>query len=289
MDLIFPEYLNSKEMEKVLFSLQGSDGNFNVVDLSKINFIFPYGLNMLLHIMEEIEAFNTIKFPNEKIMSYLIRMGFFEKLKESWDLTEEILYDISLHERGINSDNKTLLELTRISHFSHVFPVLHTIEEKVSSILKEQLHYTSQEIKKFKDILDELCQNISRHSKSHGYVSVQYVPYYFTQNRIKYNWPVKIGITDCGIGFAETYDNVFSDKEAIYQAVIENKSSKSKGGMGFKYIKSYVSEFGGELFIRSGGASYYQDGKKGNYEINSDISFFKGCQIDITLPTKLSS
>ncbi|MGD6994013.1 ATP-binding protein [Sutcliffiella horikoshii] len=289
MDLILPEHLNSTEMEKVLFRLQDSDGNFNVVDLSRISFIFPYGLNMLLLIMEEIEAFNSLKFPNAKIMSYLIRMGFFEKLKESWDLSEEIQYDISLHEKAFNNDNKTLLELTKISHFSHVFPVLQTIEDKVSIILEEQLHYTQNEIKKFKDILDELCQNISRHSKSHGYLSVQYIPYYYTQNNVKYKWPVKIGITDRGIGFAATYDNCLNDEEAIYKAIVENKSSKSKGGMGLKYIKSYVSEFGGELYIRSGEASYYQVGKTGEYTIKSDIPFFRGSQIDITLPTKINS
>jgi anti-sigma regulatory factor (Ser/Thr protein kinase) len=286
MDLIFPGHLNSRELEKVLIELQASDGNFNIVDLSNINFIFPYGLNMLLHIMEEIEAFNTFKFPNEKIMSYLIRMGFFERLEETWDLTEEILYDISLHEKPKNEDNKTLLELTKISHFSHVFPVLQIIEEQVKIILEKHLKYTPQEIKKFKDILDELCQNISRHSNAHGYVSVQYVPFYITRSNIKYTYPVKIGITDCGIGFAATYNNEISDKDAIYKAIIENKSSKSKGGMGLKYIKSYVKEFGGELFIRSGRASYYQEGKEGNYIISTDLPFFKGSQIDITLPTK---
>ncbi|OLN21990.1 hypothetical protein BTO30_11695 [Domibacillus antri] len=286
MNLIFPEYLNCKSVESLLSFLNKCDGNFEAIDLSNIKFVFPYGLNMMLHVLEQVEHFEDIIFPSDKIMSYLIRMDFFKRLEDTWELPEEILYDISLHDYGKNEDNKTLLELTKIEHFTHVFPVLQKVDEKVGVILKAQLGYTDRDVKKFKDILDELCQNISRHCQSHGYVSVQYIPYYFSQSRRKYDWPVKIGITDTGIGFAATYSENFDDETALKEAVIENRSSKLKGGMGLKYIKNYIKEFEGELFIRSGTACYYQEGKKGYSTLETNMPFFKGSQIDITLPSK---
>lgn len=288
MHLIFPTYLNGKSMEKVLEYINENGSNYDIVDMSNIKFIFPYGLNMLLHILEEINSFNTIKLPNNKIMSYLIRMDFFNLLFETWDLPEDILYKISLHKQEKSEDNKTLLELTKIKDFTDVFPIMQRIEEKIKIILETQLGYNATEIEMFKNIFAELCQNISRHSKSHGYVSVQYVPYYFTRNTKKYNWPVKIGITDTGIGFAASYGTSTSDKDALKEAIVENKSSKAKGGMGLKYIKNYVKDFDGELYIRSGSACYYQDGKNGEYSIEEDIPLFIGSQIDITLPSKKS-
>lgn len=287
MDLIFPRYLNGNSMEEVLDFINKNGSDYNNIDMSKIEFIFPYGLNMLLHIFEEIETFNTLSLPNDQIMSYLIRMDFFLELSEKWDLSEEILYEISLHEHGKNEDNKTLLELTKINDFKDVFPIIQKIEHQIKSILKIQLGYSDEEIEMFKNIFSELCQNISRHSESHGYVSVQYIPYYYTRQNIKYKWPVKIGISDTGIGFAATYGKDISDKYALEEAIIENISSKKKGGMGLKYIKNYVKDFGGELYIRSGNAAYYQVGRSGKYKIEEDLPYFGGCQIDITLPSKM--
>lgn len=285
MELILPKHLNGNSLEQTLKEIN-SGKNFKKINLSNIEFIFPYGLNLLMHVFESLSTVKEIVLPTDKILTYLIRMDFFHHLELNRNLTEDIEYQIKLHSFGRNIDNKTLLELTRIENLKDTIQVISKIEEKVQEILKIQLNYNEGEVNMFRTIFGELCQNISRHSLGHGYASIQYIPYYMTRkNEIYYN-PLKIGITDLGIGFAKTYLADLTDEEALIRAVVNNKTSKESGGLGLKHIKGYIKEFGGEIYIRTGTAAYYQSGKGGNYEIIGNLAFFPGSHIDVTLPTK---
>ncbi|MGE7132989.1 hypothetical protein [Lysinibacillus xylanilyticus] len=286
MKLILPKYLNGNSLEQTLNCNKNNQKAYQSIDMSNIEFIFPYGLNMLIHIFETSDTINEIILPSSKIMSYLIRMDFFKNLELTQDLSEQTRYEIKLHDRGKNSDNKTLLELTRIGELKDTINVIGKIQGKIQEILKLQLNYSDTEVNMFKKIFVELCQNITRHSNAHGYASVQYIPYYTTRKSETYYNPLKIGITDIGMGFAKTYSPQMADKEALIRAVIENKTSKSSGGLGLKHIKGYIKEFGGEIYIRTGTAAYYQSGKGGEYELMEDLAFFPGSHIDVTLPTK---
>lgn len=243
MELILPKYLNGNSLEETLKEI--SDGKkFKTINLSKIEFIFPYGLNILMHIFESLNTVEEIILPNDKIMSYLSRMDFFNHLESNMELTEDTKYHIKLHSFGRNSDNKTLLELTRIEDLKDTLKVISKIEEKIQQILKIQLKYNDAEVQMFRTIFGELCQNISRHSLGHGYASTQYIPYYMTRKSEIYHNPLKLGITDLGIGFAKTYSDILTDEDALIRAVVNNETSKESGGLGLKHIKEYIKKFG---------------------------------------------
>lgn len=279
MDLILPKVVNHITIDYLITKLNKGYTTFENIDLKNVEFIVPYGMNVLMLILEEVEFTKLIP-PKHRVLSYLIRMHFFEHLSNIWDIPNELLLKIKLFDPGENQKNNTLIEMNKIIDFPDIFRIQDIIK-KINVILEEQLGYSEEDISMFTNIISELCQNIHRHSQSHGYVSVQRIPFYK-----EFKWPLKIGITDSGIGFAKTYGMGVSDEQGLLNAVVNNVSSRKKGGLGLKNIKKHIEDFGGELYIRSGTASYYQEGFTKDYIISSSLPYFKGSQVDVTLPNK---
>ncbi|QQE77291.1 hypothetical protein GI364_15130 [Alicyclobacillus sp. SO9] len=129
----------------------------------------------------------------------------------------------------------------------------------------------------------EICENVY-HSKDMGYVAVQ---------RYEYPQPmVKVGIMDLGIGIAASLEKRYktlrpswSDLDAIKLSIEPDVTSREGGGgLGLTQLSKFIrDEAHGLLSIRSGTGKLVISNAGTNREY-SDLTYFPGTQIDMTIP-----
>lgn len=291
MELIVKGRLDRRYMHRVIdkVNTKGIE-SLTTINLSKMKFAEPYGMIMLLHLIEQAPNINLLILPEYQTLTYMKRSMFFKYIREGISFSQDIEedeYDIFKNPR-----NKTLLDITKMNGKQDIIKAVKYVRDQTNNILLNDLGYTTEDIGKFSVLLAENLDNIRRHSESFGYICAQ--SYKFKKTDNKY---IKVCISDTGIGMKKSFINTntekipsngFSDGDALKLAVIDEQSSKvwkgERGGNGFNGIKQIIKKLKGYLIIKSGTAQIEVD--KNHYKINNDLPFFPGTQIEIFLPCK---
>lgn len=287
VNLYFNSTLDRDSISNVLEQLHKKEiRTVNIIDLSSVTFVKPYGLVLLLQLFNYLDEINDIIFPNKyAAKTYMERANFFDAANRYVYLNSDILSLKDYVSR--DNSNKSMLEITRIEEKRDINETLEAVYQQAYNILESELHYTNDDITDFLSILSEMLSNIPRHSESYGYVSAQRYRYAYSDNRY-----VSVCISDTGIGIKGSYEETHShyisnwtDEAALALAVIEGESSKNRGGLGYKGVKEKVKNFGGSLYVRSGTADITIN-QLGNQQIVGNRPFFPGTQIEIILPQR---
>jgi len=128
MDLILPKVVNHITIDNLMHELNNGITTFNNIDLSSVEFLVPYGMNVLMLMLEEIKFQNFIP-PNNRVLSYLIRMHFFQHLSSVWNIPSELLLKIKLFDPGENQHNNTLIEMNKIIDLPDIFRIQDIIKK----------------------------------------------------------------------------------------------------------------------------------------------------------------
>ena len=258
-----------------------------MLDLSKVSFIDPYGMVGLLEIGEVClreDIKKTIMLPqSEEVCSYLTRMDFFSFAKRYFTLDSRSENSLKKYHRSPDSD--VLLEITPIEKTNDIHFIVGKVRDRAQSILATHLHYDERTMNGFIVALSEVCQNVIEHSQNKGYVGIQKYHFHNLGKNI-----VKIAVMDVGIGFKNSLSDRFtlkSDLEAIDKALLHGTSRyEDEGrGHGLSAVRRFVKQWNGKLSIRSGTAKLtiippWSQGLKQN----RNLVFFPGAQINILLP-----
>ena len=181
------------------FKIQFQESNSHVdikIDLSKVEFISPYGAIYLLLFFEKFNnRIKQIKLPSEQVLSYLHRMDFFNYIpKEIHCLDDKDLLG-KLNKRTRYDRRDILLEISPILNVEDV----NNIYNSVLKILKEN-DISSRERSIVANIVSELTTNIIDHSYGVGFASIQC---YSNSKKIV------IAIGDNGIGIINAIKSTF--------------------------------------------------------------------------------
>jgi len=285
VDIRLSGTLDAAMIDNILKLIE-SKKSVSIFDLSKITFVKPYGLVLLLQIFDYLEQIDEIIFPDNHTISYIARAGFFDQAQE--------IINLDAHIKKINEnvkyskDNKTLIAVTKIENKQDILATLVAVNNQTRNILVNDLKYENKDIEDFVVLLSELLDNIRRHSGSNGYISAQ--SYRFHNSNYKY---ISVCISDTGIGMKQSYlengyPDKLDDKDALELAIIKESSRFSftgeRGGNGYKGIKEKVSKLNGAFFVKSGNCRIDTFNKSFTFE--EGLPYFKGTQIEITLPQK---
>ncbi|HDR6245573.1 TPA: hypothetical protein QCU24_003326 [Bacillus cereus] len=291
MELIFKGKLDREYMYRVIkqVNIYGIK-SLTTINLSKMKFADPYGMIMLLHLIEQAPNIDLLILPEYQTLTYMKRSMFFKHIREEISFSQDIEDDD--YDRLKNPGNKTLLDITKMNGKEDIIKAVKYVHDQTNNILINDLGYTTEDIGKFSVLLAENLDNIRRHSESFGYICAQ--SYKFRRSNNKY---IKVCISDTGIGIKNSFINTnvekipsngLSDGAALKLAVIDEQSSKvwkgERGGNGFYGIKQIIKKLKGYLIIKSGTAQIVVD--KNQYKINNNLPFFPGTQIEIFLPCK---
>jgi anti-sigma regulatory factor (Ser/Thr protein kinase) len=259
-----------------------------ILDLGQIKFVKPYGLVVLLQLMDYLSENSRLEiiYPKDtSVLTYMHRAHFFDYAEryvpiDSWikGLKMLVHYD---------ENNQTMIDITRIEDKKDIRNTLEFVNNQTRSILVNELNYDSNDVTDFLVVLSELLDNIPRHSLSYGYVCAQTYRYWNKPGRY-----VSVCISDKGIGIRRSYEESdyldfvrLTDVKALNLAIIKEKSSKKRGGNGYKGIKEKIIKFGGTLYVRSGTADFTLLTGEG-IKIGQQVSSFFGTQIEFILPQK---
>lgn len=258
-----------------------------VVDLSEVTFVDPYGMVGVLEAGRCLVSGNnkrTLLLPeSEDVLKYLERMDFFRFTDCYFNIVSEKPVMSDKYLRSSFSD--VLLEITPIERSDDIHFIVGRVRKRAHKILAKHLHYDERAIDGFIVALSEVCQNIIEHSGNTGYVGIQ--KYHF--QKINRN-VVKIAVMDLGTGFRESLSErvlIKDDIDAIEKALLHGMSRyKDIGrGHGLAAVRRFVNQWKGKISIRSGTAklSIIPEWTWGK-EKEPYLTFFPGSQINIMLP-----
>lgn len=285
MDISVKGTLDREKINEILNHIKNQK-TISTLDLSRVNFVKPYGMIVLLQIISNLQQIERIIFPDYSTLTYMARAGFFDQAKDILDLDREIT-ELNNNIK-VSEDNKTLIAINKIQNREDIVSTLSLVHEQTRNILINNLGYKHKDVEDFLVLLSELLDNINRHSGSTGFVSAQ--SYRYRGSNLKY---ISVCVSDTGIGIKKSfinngYQTKLSHKEAIELAVIKEFSSKSingqRGGNGYKGIKEKVEKLSGGFLVRTGDCQLNVLNKV--YEYTTNMPFFLGTQIEITLPEK---
>jgi len=259
----------------------------DVIDLSGVAFIDPYGMLGLLEIgvlcMQEDIKKSILLPKSAEVLKYLDRMDFFSYASRYFLLEPSASDGNTKYQR--NADSDVLLEITPIEKTNDIHFIVGKVRDRAQAILATHLHYDERAINGFIVALSEICQNIIEHSENKGFVGIQ-----------KYRFPslnkniVKIAVMDVGIGFMKSLSQRFklpNDLEAIDKALLQGASRyEDEGrGHGLAGVRKFVNHWNGKLSIRSGTArlSIIPSWARGKDQ-DRGLQNFPGAQINIMLP-----
>lgn len=262
--------------------------NQDLIDLTKVSFIDPYGMVGLLEVGEFLLNFKnkktTLLLPtSEEVLRYLERMDFFKHVGRYFKLDPDKPNISDKYLRSSSSD--VLLEITSIEKSDDIHFIVGKVKNRANAILKKHLHYDERAINGFIVALSEVCQNILEHSEKTGFVGIQ--KYHF--QKLNKNI-VKIAVMDLGIGFKKSLETRFTirdDVDALEKALLHGVSRYTDEGRGhgLAAVRRFVNQWNGKLSIRSGTArlSIIPDWGWGK-EKEVNLTHFPGAQINIMLP-----
>jgi hypothetical protein len=294
-----PKILDESTFENLINQLDKIGVDFGMpvtIDLSKAQFIDPYGILGLLEIgryLSERDLSLSLILPHsEEVIKYMERLDFFKIASELFSLDLDDAWPQEPFFRSPHSD--VLLETRKIEGTDDIHNLVEEVRQRAETILTSHLKYDANAIDYFVVALSEVCQNIPEHSEDIGYVGIQK---YFYGKKLGKNI-VKIAVMDLGVGIRESLTPKYapsvknwSDLEAINLALFKGASrfDDPGRGQGLTQVRKLVERWKGKLMIRSGTA---RSGIIPPWEISrpkrSSLKDFPGTQISIILPEKFS-
>lgn len=275
--------LSDESFEGFLAQVNNSD----VIDLSQVTFIDPYGMVGILEagrLFKQEGNTRTLKLPeSDNVMKYLERMDFFKFAAKFFNI--ECVGDDLFDRYSRSSFSDVLLEITPIEKSGDIHFIVGRVKERAHTILEKHLHYDEGAINGFIVALSEVCQNIVEHSENTGFVGIQKYRFQKLEKNV-----VKIAVMDLGIGFKKSLGERFDIKEdldaidrALFHAVSRYKDEGR--GHGLAAVRRFTNKWNGKLSIRSGSAKLavvpeWSWGKKRE----TNLTYFPGAQINIMLP-----
>ncbi len=288
MDLVFKDTLDKEAVHEVINKvLLHNQREIGTIDLSSITFVKPYGMVLFLQLLDHLESIRRIIYPTSNALTYMERANFFDNASKYIKLSTSVQNLRKSVAR--DSRNSTMIEITKIENNNDISATMERILNQTSSILETELNYDSNDITSFVTLLSELLSNIPRHSKAYGYICAQ--TYRYPRSSKRY---VSVCVSDKGIGMRKSYEESdylhitkCTNEKALTLAVLEGRSSKKRGGNGYKGIKEITEKFKGSLYVRSGDADIEIFHKKGEMmERRKHLSELFGTQVEIKLPQK---
>ena len=275
--------LSDESFESFLTHANASD----VVDLSQVTFIDPYGM---VGILEAGRMFSlkgvkkTLRLPlSDNVMKYLERMDFFKYAAKFYRVESKSDDLVERFSRSSGSD--VLLEITPIENSDDIHFIVGKVKERAHTILANHLHYDDRAINGFIVALSEVCQNIIEHSDNTGFVGIQKYRFQKIEKNV-----VKIAVMDLGRGFMNSLSERFDikdDLEALDKAMFHavSRHDDEGRGHGLASVRRFTDKWNGKLSIRSGSAKMavipeWSWGKSKE----TGLTYFPGAQINIMLP-----
>lgn len=259
-------------------------------DARHVRFADPYGMTGLLALGEHFTRDGVkpiLQFPQASdVGGYFTRMGFVGAAGAAFEMHDA--------PRPRIGESGVMLPITAINSHEDVHGVIDELNEnRISTLLAEQLGYSRADAIAFSMLLSEVSQNIIEHADAPGWVGIQtYRRWRRIDKRV-----VVIAVMDLGIGFRGSLDREHSgrfgerwgDATALEAAFIHGVTRfRDPGrGQGLKQIRKKVGRWGGKIAIRSGTARIadvpdWDDG----VPMVTDLANFPGSQILIILPAK---
>ena len=284
-----PPTLDERAFDALIADAAIGGGDRVLVDARHLRWADPYGIIGLLSLgraLGDSGVRPSLQFPqNPDVARYLGRMGFASAAQEVYEL------HAAPRGRAPAESSRVLLEITPIRSNDDVHGVVDQVSERAGDILVEKLGYGRAAGAQFSIVLSEVCQNITEHAGSGGWVGIQ-----------SYNWQKRLGrnvvviaVMDLGVGFrgslakehAARFGDRWSDTTALEAAFIHGVTRfRDPGrGQGIKNIRKSVGRWGGKISIRSGTARIadvpeWDDAPP----MESALPFLPGSQIRIVLP-----
>jgi hypothetical protein len=286
-----PPTLDSDALDALIREAGTEENGRLLFDARRVRFADPYGMVGLLAAGEHFAregARPILQFPQApEVAGYFTRMGFVAAAQEVFEM-----HDAPRPRPGEKSS--VLLPITVIHNHDDVHGVIEELnEQRISSLLTEQLGYSRIDGAKFSMLLSEVSQNIIEHADAPGWVGIQtYRRWHRLDKRV-----VVIAVVDLGRGFqgslekehAGRYADRWSDATALEAAFIHGVTRfRDPGrGQGLKSIRKAVGRWGGKIAIRSGTARIadipdWDDG----VPMETGLAPFPGAQILIVLPAR---
>lgn len=292
-----------EETKKEYYSNKKAFTNI-ILDLSRIKYIDIEGVLALICFCSAIKRKNRnanfrFIYPNERVLSYLITLGFFGQMSNKVgviDRQDIVHYENELKKKRIIRQ-KT--QLDKASNKPLILPI-ETITQQMSStsgrdfenmvrtfanhaidafdILRTSPHYnfSGEDYYQFRQSNIELYKNIFHHSKSWGIASIHARP----------NYGTTACYHDIGIGFKAGIKKFDTEVESIEWALIDGHTSKpndDNDGYGFTLIKEFVFRRNGKIKIRSGDCMLLLNSVSSKKK--TKVSSFPGVQISYFIPT----
>jgi hypothetical protein len=286
-----PQTLDSDAVDALIREASAEGEGRLLFDARHVRFADPYGMVGLLAVGEHLAREGPrpiLHFPQSpEVAGYFTRMGFAAAAEEIFET-----HDAPRPRPGERSS--VLLPVTVIHSHDDVHVVVEELnEQRISTLLSEQLGYSRIDGAKFSMLLSEVSQNIIEHADAPGWVGIQtYRRWRKLDRRV-----VVIAVMDLGVGFrgslekehAGRFADRWSDATALEAAFIHGVTRfRDPGrGQGLKQIRKSVGRWGGKIAIRSGTARIadipeWDDG----VPMETGLAPFPGTQILIVLPAR---
>ena len=286
-----PPTLDSDALDQLIRDASEGDADERLLfDARRVRFADPYGMVGLLALGTHFTRDGVkpiLQFPQSAdVGSYFTRMGFVTAARDVFEMHDA--------PRGKASDGGVLLPITVIDTHDDVHEVIEQVnEQRISTLLADQLGYSRADSIAFSMLLSEVTQNIIEHADAPGWVGIQaYRRWKRLDKRV-----VVIAVVDLGVGFrgslerehAGRFGDRWGDATALEAAFIHGTTRfRDPGrGQGLKQIRKKVGRWGGRISIRSGSARISDIPEWGEgVPLEKDLASFPGAQILIVLPAR---
>lgn len=270
------------------------------IDLSKVQFAYPYGALGIVLLCRKLHALlgrkvsvpmqiiggrRFSKVTEAPIASWLNDLGFLGVMEDVAELSYSHLR-VLLRPQEVSMQGR-YIPVREFTSGEQLGGVLARLMCKTFHLLTNELGYSLADASRFYTVLSEVTQNITDHSSEHsstphGYVVAQ-------AYRDNPYWEgLALAVMDLGIGIRESMGKKWQlkdDAEAIQKACQTNVTTKKDGGgLGLPSMIEIAKQTCGTLIIRSGRAkvSYSPESQ---YESKvEEVSYFFGTQVGFRLP-----
>lgn len=288
-----PSYLNDLTLDQLAAQLpEWPPLSRLLVDAHATKWSSPAGFTALLTLGQALAEAGAPKprltLPEgDGVASYWAKAGFLQHADLLFELHGKV------PRRRADDSSETLLDVTPIRESKDVHEVVGRINERSMRILKRELDLEASVVGGFGQSLSEVCQNITEHAGTGGWVAV----HVYNFRRRLGRKAVVIAVSDAGIGFrrsleatqAKRFGDRWGDGLAIETALIHNISRfRDPGrGQGLAGTKRYLSRWQGKISIRSGTARVciaqpWDD----EPPMTEGLAWFPGAQVTIVIPAR---
>ena len=224
-----------------------------VLDLSKLEFITPYGVIVLITMLNrDAHGFRSLRLICPKsidCLNYLGVSGFFQHLPNYVTLKE----DLGRATKEASWTSQTVLPLTHLDNTSRVAEVTKKVRERISQMMGDTSDGERGSIMQLiPSTTKELCQNVFDHARvDQGWVAAQR----YSNASTPY---IELAIGDAGCGIRATlvdeYPELRERREAsvLRLMIDEGLSRREGGGMGYSLLRRAADKLDGRFLLRSG-------------------------------------